>query len=827
MKLRILALLIFMASYFNFQPMAYAEEISSKAEEIEVVKNGKLNYNELNKRLQQVEKNVKEGNLSSTLISEYLDGLSRTINALNNYKASTEKELQFVEKKIEALGAAPEDGEKEVREIAQKRTEFNAEAAALKARLSEADILLTQIDELDLMIIQVRNQALVSRLLEKQESLILPQNFYTANKLLATMLFDIASSPFDWYLNLNDEGKDSVKSNILPVILVVVLTLLVSIYLRLFIMKYFGYKTNDDRIRYSRKVSAAIFVALAYGIIPASLIGAALYWVYNAELLKGSFFFVALTNALVCLFYIVICRALTRVTLTPYNEPWRLVKISTEKAKKLTRVAYFFITVIGVCSFFERIAFKTDSSMDVIYYIMAISSAVKGLSVIMIVKTMLWDDVQVTDDDDNIQPRELTDEEISDEEHLNPKVKITFIVSLLCIGVFSLSLFGYQRLSSFIFDRFIGSALVVGIFLILRRAVSEILHRVLFLRFWARTFKLRRRLITKIDFWLTLIVDPIFIVAGALLILGMWGVSTDLMLQSLKKILFGFKVGNVEVSVISIVVGIITFFVTLTVMKALRRHAVSNVLDKMDIDDGIKHSLISGFSFISFIIAAILALLMMGGSFGNLALIAGALSVGIGLGLQDVVNNFVSGIILLFERPIKVGDWVKINNEEGKVKQINIRSTEIETFNRASVIVPNATLLSTSLTNLTHSNNWARYSVTVGVAYGSDVEKVKDILMECATSHKRVLKKPEPYVLFQNFGASSLDFELRFYVSNIWDGFTAPSDIRYEINRRFNEEGIEIPFAQLVVHQGSVVSEETESQFYASKKNKKGAKNAD
>ena len=196
MKLRILALLIFMASYFNFQPMAYAEEISTKAEEIEVVKNGKLNYNELNKRLQQVEKNVKEGNLSSTLISEYLDGLSRTINAINNYKASTEKELQFVEKKIEALGAAPEDGEKEVREIAQKRTEFNAEAAALKARLSEADILLTQIDELDLMIIQVRNQALVSRLLEKQESLILPQNFYTANKLLATMLFDIVSAVF-------------------------------------------------------------------------------------------------------------------------------------------------------------------------------------------------------------------------------------------------------------------------------------------------------------------------------------------------------------------------------------------------------------------------------------------------------------------------------------------------------------------------------------------------------------------------------------------------------------------------------------------------------
>ena len=127
-------------------------------------------------------------------------------------------------------------------------------------------------------------------------------------------------------------------------------------------------------------------------------------------------------------------------------------------------------------------------------------------------------------------------------------------------------------------------------------------------------------------------------------------------------------------------------------------------------------------------------------------------------------------------------------------------------------------MLSNSLTNLTHGNNWVRYAVKIGVAYGSDVDKVREILLECATSHKKVLKKPEPYVLFQDFGSSSLDFELRFYVSDIWNGWATPSDIRFEINRRFNEEGIEIPFPQMVVHQGSVVSEVTESQFYAAKK---------
>ena len=111
------------------------------------------------------------------------------------------------------------------------------------------------------------------------------------------------------------------------------------------------------------------------------------------------------------------------------------------------------------------------------------------------------------------------------------------------------------------------------------------------------------------------------------------------------------------------------------------------------------------------------------------------------------------------------------------------------------------------------------------MAYGTDTEKVRDILLECAANHKRVLRKPEPYVLFKDFGASSLDFELRCYTSDIWSGWTIPSDLRYEINKRFAEEGIEIPFNQLVVHSGSSVAQETESMFYASKK--KGKKNAD
>ena len=782
--------------------------------EVVGTQNVELDYNKISKQLSNVEKSLQSGNQSSSVISEYISTLSTTLSSINEDKKQIERDLQFVEKRIEALGPAPEDGAKELPSIAERRKQFNKEASVLRARIAEADILLAKIDELDSQIINYRNTALMEVLLERQNPLIYPQNFFNANKLLISLSFDMIKSPLVWYNELDAEAKSSVKSNILPVGLVVLVALFVGIYLRLFIMRNFGYKRDEDeRVRYSRKVIAAFFVAMAYGVIPASLIFAALIWIYSTKILTYGFFGIVLNAFLYFSLYVIIIRALARVTFAPFNEKWRLVSITTDKAKKLTSVFYFFITVIGFCAFMEHVALKANYSMEVIYYIMTISSAVKALSIIMVAKACLWDDVKLVDDDGEDA---LLD--APEDEGMSPKLKLTFLISLFSVGVFSLSLFGYQRLSSFIFDRFIGTCLVVGLFIMLRKSVTEILHRILFLRFWARTFKLRRRLISKIDFWLMLLVDPLFVILTGLILLSMWGVSTDLLLQSCKKLLFGFKVGDVEISIISIIMGIATFFITLALVKAVRHRFVSSVLDKMEMDEGIKHSLASGIGFFGFVVAALLAILVMGGNLSNFALIAGALSVGIGLGLQNIVNNFVSGIILLFERPIKVGDWVKIDGEEGKIKQINIRATEVETFNRASVIVPNATLLSNSLTNLTHGNNWVRYAVKIGVAYGSDVDKVREILLECATSHKKVLKKPQPYVLFQDFGSSSLDFELRFYVSDIWNGWATPSDIRFEINRRFNEEGIEIPFPQMVVHQGSVVSEVTESQFYAAKK---------
>jgi small-conductance mechanosensitive channel len=157
-------------------------------------------------------------------------------------------------------------------------------------------------------------------------------------------------------------------------------------------------------------------------------------------------------------------------------------------------------------------------------------------------------------------------------------------------------------------------------------------------------------------------------------------------------------------------------------------------------------------------------------------------------------------LILLAERPIKPGDWVIVGGHEGTVKKVNVRSTEIETFQRASVIIPNADLISTPVTNWTHKNILGRVEVLVGVAYGSDPHQVKAILLECAKAHPNVTAQPEPYVIFADFADSSLNFELRAYLANVEKRLHTGSDLRFAIHDAFKADGVEIPFPQRVVH---------------------------
>ena len=266
----------------------------------------------------------------------------------------------------------------------------------------------------------------------------------------------------------------------------------------------------------------------------------------------------------------------------------------------------------------------------------------------------------------------------------------------------------------------------------------------------------------------------------------------------------GFDIGAVRVVPAKLVVALLAFLILLALARWLRLQLGEHWLTRTKLDAGARQSVVSLTSYAITGAAILLALSMAGLDFQNIAIVAGALSVGIGFGLQNIVNNFVSGLILLFERPVRPGDWVIVGATEGYVRKISIRYTLIQTFDRAEVLVPNSELISSQVTNLMLSDTYGRVTIPVGVAYGTETRKVRDILHKVARDHPMtVLHDPRvspPKVFFMRFGDSSLDFELRFFIKDIDYKLSVRSDILYAVDDAFREAGIEIPFPQRVVH---------------------------
>ncbi len=475
--------------------------------------------------------------------------------------------------------------------------------------------------------------------------------------------------------------------------------------------------------------------------------------------------------------------------LAPNRPLWRPIDLSDRVAQRLMKLLIVLIVLITLGKLFE--AFD-----DVIGASLPVSVAARGIFALLVGGTLvrgLYGIVappENAEDSDRGHPPNL-----EDESPWWPAIR--FAAWAATIAVIGADLFGYIALSSFIVDQIAWATFVASLLFLFQKMVSEALERAFrpnsrLSRALLASVGLRRESLAQIGVLMSGVVTlTLFAVAG-LLILAPWGLQSHDMVGAIESAFFGFKVGDVTISPWGLLIALGLFAAGYTITHTIQNWLEKRYLPLTQIDQGLKASIRTSVGYVGLLLSLLFAVAFVGINLEKVALVVSALSVGIGLGLQGVVNNFVSGLILLWERAVRVGDLVVIGEDQGVVRRINVRATEIETPDRATMIVPNGNLMAGVVKNFVRGDRLGRIKIPVQVVPGSDPEKIREILVDAAKSHEEIVGIPAPLVLFTSFGSSSLDFELVCFVEDVERSGRIKSDLLYAIYRGLADAQVQL-----------------------------------
>ncbi|SFK60465.1 Small-conductance mechanosensitive channel [Shimia haliotis] len=724
-------------------------------------------YEEWGRVVLRAEEAIDNNRASEAAMDELRNQLEGWRSLFIDEKSKRRVSVATVEAQLDSLGPVPETGEPE--DVATERDLLDKQLAFARAPARRAELAEAQATELVRAIDTLMRDRQALLLIEPGPVPINPAIWAEAWRDVERSLLHVAlefSTGWVHEKNSDDFGK------YLPVIL-----FYLGIGLILIARGGRWVRMGLQRLLENREeVSAARWVMLfilSFGQVVLPMLGvlALTRSVYATDLagLRGD---IILSNLPLLTFQILVARWLGERIFSRFEEPLLLVKLTPAEKVQGRHAASALGVSIAANTLFSELA-RYDNwqpeAQAVVFFTITLFAAVCMAALSQLISKHGH---KMTVPEEN--QRTATGMVVV---FLARFMLATAIVSVV-VGAF-----GLTRAGAFLAFATTKTVLLVGFLLVLQRLVQKI-----FAALEGRNDD---------EASLPAVLTGVFMIVLSLPVLALfWGARVADLHELWGRLAAGLSVGGMTLSPRTIIL----FFLVYSVGHMLTRLSQSmlrdNILPKTKLDPGGQNAIVVGAGYVGIFLAALIALNVAGIDLSNVALFAGALSVGIGFGLQTIVSNFVSGIILLIERPISEGDWIEVGGEMGYVRDISVRATRIETFDRTDVVVPNSDFISGTVTNYTRGNTVGRIVVPVGVAYGTDTRRVEAILREIAEAHPMVLANPAPGIVFQGFGADSLDFEIRAILRDVNWSLSVRSEINHEIARRFVEENIEIPFAQ-------------------------------
>lgn len=734
-----------------------------------------IDYDAWNTAASRAEEAIEVGRASSSALEDLRTEIAEWRDDLLEAQSVNAARIDTLQAQIDALGPAPAEGEEEAPEIAERRKELNDQLAELRAPVVRAEEAHSRAVGIVNEINRIIRERQTAELLQLGPSPLNPAIWPAAIEALGSTLGAIWSE-------LSDVSTRTLSGNPLEVVAYVLIGGLLVLRGRRWIERL-GFRVAKRE----RRGAHVWAFALSLGQIVLPMIG--VYFLAEAALatgLAGLRVSSLLDQLPYWAFLILAGRWLAGRLFPKERQLTGLQAIPSDWRGTARLYATGFAILLVIYEIFDLLARYDPYSNE--------TRAVLMFPVIVLAALLLFRIGRLLDRADDNAEAPIQDAAVAAATHASTEPDVTFgerIAALIGKALSAVSVVGpvlagvgYVAASEALVFPTIMTLAILGLVSVLQRLVGDIFDMVGGEESSGR------------DGLLPVLIGFVLAMAALPWLALVWGARVSDLTDLWARFREGFTFGETRIAPTDFLSLILVFIVGFMITRLLQGALRTTVLPKTKLDVGGRNAIVAGTGYIGIFLAALIAVSATGLDLSSLAIVAGALSVGIGFGLQNIVSNFVSGIILLIERPISEGDWIEVGGKMGYVRDISVRSTRIETFDRTDVIVPNADLVSNQVTNWTRGNSIGRVIVPVGVAYGTDTRKVEDILREIAREHDQVLMQPPPSVVFRGFGADSLDFEIRAILRDVNTVIKTHSDMNHAINERFAKEGIEIPFAQ-------------------------------